>query len=137
MIVTDSSVIVHAIIDTDCSIETRAVGRIDADWHAPILWISELRSAILKYMRIGRYSIAEADEFMRLARRLMQAGTGTVGDDHVLRLAVDSGCSTYDCEFVAMAQQMDAPLLTYDRKLLNAFPELAVTPSDWLERNAG
>jgi hypothetical protein len=35
-----------------------------------------------------------------------------------------------------MAQQMDAPLLTYDRKLLNAFPELAVTPGDWLERNA-
>ena len=134
MIVVDSNVIAHALITSECSSEVLEISKIDSEWNAPLLWISELRSTLLKYIRIGHFSIFLANEVLGTAREMMSSGTGTVGDEHVLRLAVDSGCSTYDCEFVAMAQQMDAPLLTYDRKLLNAFPELAVTPGDWLKR---
>jgi len=37
-------------------------------------------------------------------------------------LAASSGCSAYDCEFVAAAQQLDAPLVTADRALRKGFP---------------
>lgn len=134
MIVVDSNVIAHALITSECSSEVLEIWKIDSEWNAPLLWISELRSTLLKYIRIGHFSIFLVNEVLGTAREMMSSGTGTVGDEHVLRLAVDSGCSTYDCEFVAMAQQLDAPLLTYDRKLLKAFPELAVTPGDWLKR---
>ncbi len=135
MIVVDSNVIAHALITSECSSEVLELWKIDCEWNAPLLWISELRSTLLKYIRIDHFSIFLANEVLTTAREMMSSGNGTVGDEHVLRLAVDSGCSTYDSEFVAMAQQMDAPLLTYDRKLLNAFPELAVTPGDWLKQN--
>ena len=44
-----------------------------------------------------------------------------VGSEAVLRLAAGSGCGAYACELVAAAQQLDAPLITADRALLQAF----------------
>jgi predicted nucleic acid-binding protein len=37
-------------------------------------------------------------------------------------------CSSYDAEFVVLAEQVGCPLLTLDRKLLQLFPDLAVQP---------
>lgn len=48
----------------------------------------------------------------------------------VLTLALDSGCSAYDCEFVWLARELGVPLVTADREVRNAFPRLAVNPSD-------
>ena len=47
----------------------------------------------------------------------------------VLELVRDSDCSAYDCEFVALALQLDARLITMDKKLLRAFPSRAVALS--------
>ena len=44
----------------------------------------------------------------------------------VLALARDSRCSAYDCEYVALAMHLDAPLVTMDKQLLKAFPKRAV-----------
>lgn len=45
----------------------------------------------------------------------------------VLRLAAESNCSAYDCEFIAVAGDLNAPLITVDRQLLNAFPSATVS----------
>jgi predicted nucleic acid-binding protein len=45
-----------------------------------------------------------------------------------LQLAAESGCSAYDCEFVALARDLEVPLVTADRQLLAAFPSTAVSP---------
>ena len=63
----------------------------------------------------------EAEEFM----------TGheyTVVSDRVLQLAVRSGCTAYDCEFVVLAQDLRARLVTTDRQILRAFPSVATSP---------
>ena len=39
----------------------------------------------------------------------------------VLALAASSNCSAYDCEFVALADYLDVPLVTADRKLKTRF----------------
>jgi predicted nucleic acid-binding protein len=46
----------------------------------------------------------------------------------VLTLATRSRCSAYDCEFVAVAQDLGVPLVTTDRQVLRAFPSVAVRP---------
>ena len=51
--------------------------------------------------------------------------------NEVLQLAVDSGCSAYDCEFVALAEWLDAHLVTFDRAVLRAFPERAMAPASF------
>lgn len=46
----------------------------------------------------------------------------------VLELAIQSGCSSYDAEFVVFAELLGCRLLTFDRKLLQLFPQVAVKP---------
>ena len=43
-----------------------------------------------------------------------------------MRLIETSPCAAYDCEFVAVAQALDLPLVTADKRLLAAFPGTAV-----------
>ncbi|MDQ5915459.1 MAG: VapC toxin family domain ribonuclease, partial [Pseudomonadota bacterium] len=36
------------------------------------------------------------------------------------------GCSGYDCEFVALAKRIGAPLVSGDKRLIAAFPETVI-----------
>ena len=47
----------------------------------------------------------------------------------VLRLAKESGCSAYDCEYMAIAEHLDVMLVSADKKLCKAFPARAVALS--------
>ncbi len=42
-----------------------------------------------------------------------------------MQLVNKSRCSAYDCEFVALAQYLDIPLVTADKTILNEFPDIA------------
>jgi predicted nucleic acid-binding protein len=43
-----------------------------------------------------------------------------------------SGCSAYDCEFVALAQSLGIPLVTVDKHVLRQFPGVAIGLDDYL-----
>jgi predicted nucleic acid-binding protein len=50
-----------------------------------------------------------------------------VSSEKVLELAGESGCTAYDCEFVALAQELGVALVTTDKQVLKAFPKIAVS----------
>ncbi len=54
--------------------------------------------------------------------------------DEVLKLAVSSGCTGYDSEFALLARDLSVRLVTLDRELLRAFPEIAVSLDGSIER---
>lgn len=60
----------------------------------------------------------------------------SVNSASVLTLAAQSGCSASDCEFVSMAMALNTWLVTNDRQLLQAFPEVAITADAFLRRGA-
>ena len=76
-------------------------------------------------MRRGHLPLHAAVQTMEAGEDLMHGGEYGVRPARVLQLAADSGCSAYDCEFVALAVDLEVPLLTSDRQLLEAFPEVA------------
>jgi len=45
----------------------------------------------------------------------------------VLRLANESGCSAYDCEFIALDEHLRVLLVTVAKQLLIRFPQTAVS----------
>ena len=60
------------------------------------------------------------------AESLLRHREFEVATTDVLQLAEASRCSAYDCEFVALAQMLDVPLVTSDAALLKAFPSVTV-----------
>ncbi len=63
----------------------------------------------------------------RLLERLELCEQPVFGDK-VLDLAIRFGCSSYDAEFVVLAKELNCRLLTFDRKLLQLFPDVALKP---------
>jgi len=58
---------------------------------------------------------------MEQAERLMRGQEFEIVSARVLRLAATSGCSAYDCEFVALAQDLGVTMVTSDRILVTRF----------------
>ena len=48
-------------------------------------------------------------------------------------LVNDSKCSAYDCEFVALAQQLNVKLVTEDKKIISEFSDIAVDIDTFLK----
>lgn len=51
-----------------------------------------------------------------------------VNSVQVLHYVNQSNCSSYDCEFVSLAKDLDLKLITLDKQLLQEFPTLALHP---------
>jgi predicted nucleic acid-binding protein len=126
VIVVDANLIAYLLISGDYTAQARGALRKQPEWVAPRLWRSEFRNVLATYMRRGELPLADAIRFMDEAEFLMQRGTFEIESSRVLKLAACSGLSAYDCEFVALAQELRAPLVTTDRQVLTGFPETAV-----------
>ena len=44
-----------------------------------------------------------------------------------MRKVAESTCSAYDCEYVALAEDLKTKLVTTDKQILRDFPEWAVS----------
>lgn len=95
----------------------------------PVAVAVEFRNALIGLVRKAVLQLDEALSILDEAERWVAGHEYSVISRHVLTLADQSGCSAYDCEFVALAQDLGAPLVTSDRQLLKAFPVVAVSPS--------
>ncbi len=136
MIVADTNVVAAFCLASPKSQVARDLWRLDSNWHAPFLWISEFRNVLVLYHRQGIADRQACDEAMALALEAIPAShTYEPPTDHVLDLALSSGCTAYDCEFLAVAEVLNAPLLTWDRELVGVFPQKACEPDSFLTVN--
>ncbi len=127
MIVVDTNVIAYCWIDSDRTALAQRVRLLDPDWHVPILWLSELRSVVVQDVRRGALAPGDALAVMVATESALAGREHFVPSKAVLELAARSGLSAYDCEFVALAQSLRVPLVTEDRAVLKAFPDVAIT----------
>ena len=127
MIVADTNLIAYFSIHTEHSAQAEAVCAADSVWVAPLLWRSEYRATLLKYIRHAGMGYEAAISSLRLAEEAVGGREYSVDARKVLELAYRSNCSAYDCEFVALAQDLGVKLVTTDKQILKAFPEVAVS----------
>lgn len=129
MIVADGNLLAYLVLPGERTAEAEAVFARDPAWAVPLLWASELRSALAKYILRGELSLDLAAAALERAEELVAGREAAVASRRVLELAKRSRCSTYDCEYVALAETLGVPLVTTDGQLLRAFPRIAVTPA--------
>ena len=132
MIVVDTNLIGYLFLASDHSDLAENVLQRDTEWAAPLLWRSELRNVLATQVRTGRLALGDAQAIIAQAEELLRGLEFSVTSREVLRLAAASGCTAYDCEFIALANDLGVPLVTVDRQLLAQFPKTAITMDNFV-----
>ena len=125
MIVVDTNVLAYLYLPGKLSDAAEALFLRDPEWAVPRLWRSEFRNVLATYTRKDLLTYDGALSIFRKAEALVAGAEYDVGAGQVLRLARDSGCSAYDCEFVALAEHLDVRLISEGAGLCKAFPSRA------------
>ncbi len=126
MIVTDTNIISYLLLPTVFSESADTLYKIDPAWVAPTLWKNEFRNVLALYLRKNIITFEKALQLQETAENIMAQNEFDVTSSQVLSLVNKSNCSSYDCEFVALANYLNIPLITQDKKILREFPLTAI-----------
>ncbi len=134
--VVDTNVIAYLLVGTAAFVqESRACFERLVTPLAPAHWEAELANVVWMAVKAGVVSAADAPVRLGLARRLgiESIATSTLSQGALLR-AIESGVSVYDTLFVELAARSACPLVTFDKAVLKAFPDIACRPRDLADR---
>jgi predicted nucleic acid-binding protein len=132
MILVDTNLLAYLLLPTPHTAKAEAVLIKDSDWFAPQLIHSEFRNVLLGAVRRDDIARSDADSFLARAQEVITVPEAAIDGPAVFDLAIESGCSAYDCEFVWLARYLRIPLVTADKKMLHAFPGQAVAIEQFL-----
>lgn len=133
MIVVDTNIIAYLYISGKYSEQAASLLKKDSDWHSPLLWRSELRNVLSLYLRKGLLSFDDTLFIMQQAESILSSNEYDVSSASIMRLVQSSNCSAYDCEFTALAQYLNVPLVTSDKKIIKEFPDTAISLNNYLK----
>ena len=133
MIVADSNTIAYLYLPTKYTKNVEKLLQLDPEWVAPTLWRSELRNILVLCIRQKIVDFETACKIQAEAESLLGPNEYNVDSLSVLTLTQQSGCSAYDCEFVALAKALNIKLITEDKKLRRSFPEIAMTAKKYMD----
>jgi predicted nucleic acid-binding protein len=125
MIAVDTNVVVYLLLPGPYSSAADQLRSVDSDWIAPPLWRSEFRNVLNLARRASQLDLPAAISLLELAEDVMRRADALPDPRRVMQLAEQSGCTTYDCEFVEVAERRGLPLYTADKKVLQTFPGIA------------
>lgn len=130
--VVDTNVVAYLLLGTEAfGEEARTCFETISSPVAPAHWEAELTNVVWMAIRAGVLSAEEGPARLGLARRLgiESIATGTLCQGALLR-AVTAGVPVYDTLFVELAARAGCPLVTFDKAVLRAFPDIARRPRD-------
>jgi predicted nucleic acid-binding protein len=130
--VIDTNVVAYLLLGTEAFVE-EARACFETGGHPARLRSLGSRTRQRRVDGRARGVLAPADAPVRLglARRLgvESVATATLCQGALLR-AIESGVSVYDTLFVELATRAACPLMTFDKAILRAFPDVACRPGD-------
>ena len=128
MIVVDTNILAYFSIRGEHS---EAVDRLfvsNSDWIAPRLWLDEFLNVLATSERQEKLSAAESDAILSDVTELMADSSYDVPAYRILSTARETGCSAYDSQYLALAQDLGLQLYTFDKRLIERSGGLAVRP---------
>ena len=130
-VVVDTNVIAYYLLATAPFLEeVRAFWRRPLDLAAPALWEAEVSNVLWMAARTRVIDESMALHRLGLAARL---GIRSVPTRRLWRgalaRALHANVAAYDTLFVELAVRERVPLVTFDKRLLARFPDIAVRPN--------
>ncbi len=130
MIVVDTNIMVYLLIGGPSGPDATQLLEREPLWAAPGILLSELRNALVGFVRRDALSPEHAEVMCADAVEVLGDRVFTVPSSDVLDTALACGLSAYDAEFVVLARQLDVPLVTADREILRSAADVAVSLVD-------
>jgi predicted nucleic acid-binding protein len=128
LIVADTNLIAYLLIEGERTEIARAVWAKDSRWMLPTLWRSEFLNVLTTTVRAGVLKLSDAQQIWQVALATFNQSEIEPSGDDVLEAAAERNLSAYDAQFVVAADNLDVPLVTSDRRLLESCPDLAIAP---------
>jgi predicted nucleic acid-binding protein len=133
LIVADTNLIAYLLINGEYTEAATSIFNYDSSWAVPYLWRSEFSNILTLYLRKKLMTISQAKDIMQEAQLLIKSNEYEINPALVLDLALETGLSAYDCEYVVLAINEGLFLVTNDQKILKAKPQIAVSISDFVD----
>lgn len=128
MIVVDTNIIASLLLPSPAVPTAEALMRKDSGWMAPGIWRYEFKNVLAMQIRVMGMQLEKAVSLFENAEELVIKPETEPNPSAVLLLAREKKLSAYDAEFVALAQALKVKLVTADRGILKASPDVAVSP---------
>ncbi|MGE9295168.1 MAG: type II toxin-antitoxin system VapC family toxin [Puniceicoccales bacterium] len=128
MIIVDVNILLYATLPGDNSEACARLAQADPDWFAPKLWQHEFANVLATYERQAGLSREDSLAAYQDALDLVHTHENDIPIERVLMVAKKFGCSGYDAQYVALAEDLGIPMYTYDKKLLAATPSITRKP---------
>lgn len=132
MIVIDANILIYSLIASEYSPLTSQLRAKDPDWRTTTLCLHEVLNVLATYQRRGILTLTQGQELLAHAERFIKIAQCELDMNAALAVAAKYGLTGYDAQYVALAQILNAPLITEDRKLRQAVPEIAVSMRELL-----
>jgi predicted nucleic acid-binding protein len=131
MIVVDVNTIAYLWIPGEMTDLAETALAKDSHWVSSVLWRSEFRNVLTGYLRRRAIDADSVARCLAGAESLLFGREYIVPSSLVMKKVADSNCSAYDCEYVALAEDLRATLVTSDKQILDQFPRLATSLRDF------
>jgi predicted nucleic acid-binding protein len=132
MIVADASVVTFLFLEGELSGIAREIFMIDSEWITPPILNHEMLNI---FAAVGSVegNVQGMEELWREARVVLGARQQIPDPQRSLRLAIETGISGYQAQYLALAHQLRLPLLTTDLLLLDLLPKKTCRPEVYME----
>ncbi len=132
MIVVDANILIYSLIKCDQSPLIQKLRGKDADWRTAALCLHETVNVLTTYQRREVLTFVQCRALLSHVERFIKVAQCEVVMDTVLAVAAEYAITGYDAQYVALAQSLNVPLITEDRKLQKAVPAIALSMQEFL-----
>ena len=124
MIAVDSNILAYLLIDGGKTTDARLLLERDPDWHSDVFALVELTNILATTIRVGHLPSSRATAALAEAKAVVDAGLHAVAHAEALALADRFHVSAYDARYLGVALALGVPLVSEDRRLRRAAPDL-------------
>ena len=132
MIVIDANILVYSLIECEHSTLVQKLREKDPDWRTTALCLHEILNVLATYQRRKVLTLTQCRKLLDHAERFIEVARSEVEMDTALAVAAKYAITGYDAQYVALAQSLNVPLITEDRKLRGAVLGIAFSMQEFL-----
>jgi predicted nucleic acid-binding protein len=121
IVVIDASIAAKWFIAEENAFDALELLKSDYELHAPDLIFTEVDNVLCKLIRRGLLSLEDGfDIHNRISTYPVQSYPSMFFREEAFELALETKSSIYDCLYLALAEALEAPMVTADHKFFQA-----------------